>query len=146
LDVLYNIGKQHIPVIKGSSELIYGKSHLAEFMHGTNGLGDVELPHSPEKAIVENNFETIYKMVMTQPHQITWANTGALTNLCLLLRKFPDILTKIKQFVLMAGSAGRGNITPAAEFNVFFDPYALDEVLKLKKDVPLVMIGLDTTM
>jgi non-specific riboncleoside hydrolase len=53
-------------------------------------------------------------MIMAQPHQITWANTGALTNLCFLLRQFPDILTKIKQFVLMAGSAGRGNITPAA--------------------------------
>jgi inosine-uridine nucleoside N-ribohydrolase len=47
--------------------------------------------------------------------------------------------------VIMGGSTGRGNRTPAAEFNIFFDPHAFDEVLKLKKTVPLVMVPLDTT-
>ena len=82
---------------------------------------------------------------MSQPSQITWANTGALSNLCYFLRMFPDALTKIKQIVIMGGSTGRGNITPAAQFNVYFDPYAFEEVLSLKKDVPLVMVPLDTT-
>ena len=45
----------------------------------------------------------------------------------------------------MGGSTGRGNITPAAEFNIYFDPQAFDEVLKLKQQIPLVMIPLDTT-
>lgn len=85
-------------------------------------------------------------MISSQPGQITWANTGSLTNLCLLLRHYPDILSKFKQIVMMGGSTGRGNITPAAEFNIYFDPYAFDEVLKIKKDVPLVMVPLDTTM
>lgn len=63
---------------------------------------------------------------MSQPDQITWANTGSLTNLCLLLREFPDVLTKMRQIVIMGGSTGRGNRTPAAEFNIYFDPCAFD--------------------
>lgn len=45
----------------------------------------------------------------------------------------------------MGGSTGRGNRTPAAQFNIYFDPHAFDEVLKLKQNVPLVMVPLDTT-
>lgn len=84
-------------------------------------------------------------MIMSQPDKIIWANTGSLTNLCLFLRAFPDVLTKLKQIIIMGGSTGRGNRTPAAEFNIYFDPWAFEEVLQLKKDVPLVMVPLDTT-
>jgi len=45
---------------------------------------------------------------------ITWANTGSLTNLCRFLRKFPEVTKHLKQIVIMGGSTGRGNITPAA--------------------------------
>lgn len=45
----------------------------------------------------------------------------------------------------MGGAIGKGNITPAAEFNIFFDPCAFKNVLKLKGDIPLVMIPLETT-
>lgn len=72
-------------------------------------------------------------------------NTGSLTNLCRFLRQFPQVTENLKEIVIMGGSAGRGNRTPAAEFNIYFDPHAFDEVLKTKKDVPLVMIPLDTT-
>jgi non-specific riboncleoside hydrolase len=51
---------------------------------------------------------------MAHQEPITWANTGSLTNLCLFLRQFPDITKKLKQIVIMGGSTGRGNITPAA--------------------------------
>ena len=53
-------------------------------------------------------------MIMSHPGQITWANTGSLTNLCLFLRLFHDVCSKIKQIVIMGGSTGRGNRTPAA--------------------------------
>jgi inosine-uridine nucleoside N-ribohydrolase len=43
---------------------------------------------------------------------------------------------------MMGGAIGKGNISPAAEFNVFFDPHAFDEVLRLKGSIPLVMIPL----
>jgi inosine-uridine nucleoside N-ribohydrolase len=51
---------------------------------------------------------------MSQPDKIIWANTGSLTNFCLFLRAFPDVLTKLKQIIIMGGSTGRGNRTPAA--------------------------------
>ena len=82
---------------------------------------------------------------MAHEQPVTWANTGSLTNLCYFLRQFPDVTKKLKQIVIMGGSTGRGNITPAAEFNIYFDPQAFDEVLKLKQEIPLVMIPLDTT-
>ena len=124
LDLLYNIGKQNIPVVKGSNQLVKGEMDLATHMHGSDGLGGVEIPHSPEKPIEEKSFEFIHKMIMSQPDKIIWANTGSLTNFCLFLRAFPDVLIKIKEIVIMGGSTGRGNRTPAAEFNIYFDPWA----------------------
>jgi inosine-uridine nucleoside N-ribohydrolase len=55
---------------------------------------------------------------------------------------YPEIKIKISKIVMMGGAIGRGNISPAAEFNVFFDPHAFDEVLRLKGNIPLVMIPL----
>ncbi len=56
LDVLYNIGRQDIPVYSGSNLLLKGEMKLAEHMHGSNGLGGVMLPTSPRKAITEQVF------------------------------------------------------------------------------------------
>ena len=70
---------------------------------------------------------------MDHDGKIIWANTGSLTNLCILLLSSPDLKTKIIKIVMMGGAIGRGNISPSAEFNVFFDPHAFDEVLRLKK-------------
>lgn len=145
LDVLYNIGRSEIPVFTGSNLLIKGELKLAEHMHGSNGLGGVQLPKSPVEAVRENAFEKIYERIMGHEGKITWANTGSLTNLCLLLLVHPQLREKIGQIVLMGGALGKGNITPAAEFNVFFDPNAYDQVLHLKGDIPLVMIPLEVT-
>lgn len=74
--------------------------------------------------------------------KIIWTNTGSLTNLCILFLNYPNIKAKILKIIMMGGAIGKGNISPAAEFNVFFDPHAFDEVLCLKGDIPLVMIPL----
>jgi inosine-uridine nucleoside N-ribohydrolase len=64
LDVLYNIGRKDVPVFAGSNQLIKGEMKLAEHMHGSNGLGGVKLPTSPEKANKERSFERIYARIM----------------------------------------------------------------------------------
>ncbi len=79
---------------------------------------------------------------MDQPEPIVWTNTGPLTNLCILLMNYPEVRSKIKEIVLMGGAIDKGNVTPAAEFNIYFDPCAFDGILRLKGDVPLIMIPL----
>lgn len=101
-------------------------------MHGSNGLGGVHLPKSPEKANFERSFEKINARIMAHEGNIIWVNTGSLTNICILLLTYPELKQKITKIVMMGGAIGKGNITPAAEFNVFFDPHAFDEVLRLK--------------
>jgi inosine-uridine nucleoside N-ribohydrolase len=49
-----------------------------------------------------------------------------MTNLCILLLTYPELKQKISKIVMMGGAIGKGNITPAAEFNIFFDPSAFD--------------------
>jgi inosine-uridine nucleoside N-ribohydrolase len=58
---------------------------------------------------------------------------------------YPELKQKIIKIVMMGGAIGKGNITPAAEFNVYFDPHAFDDVLRLKGNIPLVMIPLEVT-
>lgn len=70
--------------------------------------------------------------------------TGAYTNIALLLREYPEIKPKIKQIIAMGGSLGRGNMTSAAEFNVFTDPHAAQ--IMYSSQIPLVMVGLYVTL
>ena len=59
---------------------------LAEHLHGSNGLGGVDIPASDQKSISENNFGFIRQKLVETEGKVVWANTGALTNLCLLFR------------------------------------------------------------
>ena len=102
----------------------------------------MELPVSPCKALCQKNFTVIYDKLNASEESVTWCNTGSLTNLCILLLTYPDIKSKISRIVMMGGAVEKGNITPAAEFNIFFDPHSMAEVLNLKGDIPLFMIPL----
>ncbi len=63
--------------------------------------------------------------ISADPGQITLIAIGPLTNIALALRRYPDLVSQVgKKFVIMGGSAGRGNVTPAAEFNIAADPEA----------------------
>ena len=69
---------------------------------------------------------------------------GPLTNLATALGKYPDLKTLLKRILLMGGAAQGGNVTPAAEFNIYGDPHAAQMVFK--SGVPVVMCGLDVTL
>lgn len=112
--MLYHIGRQDVQVYAGSNQLINGKMRLGEDVHGENGLGGVELKVSPQKAITENGLQRAYERIMQEDGQIIWANTGSLTNLCIILLTYPLIKSKIKEIVIMGGAIEKGNITPAA--------------------------------
>ena len=77
------------------------------------------------------------------PAPVTLVPTGPLTNIGLLLARYPGIESRIERIVLMGGSIGEGNVTPAAEFNIWADPEAAHRVFST--DVDLTMVGLDVT-
>lgn len=82
-------------------------------------------------------------MIGGSPEPVTLVPTGPLTNIAILFRERPDLKENISRIVLMGGSVGLGNTTPAAEFNVYVDPEAAREVFE--SNLPITMCGLDVT-
>jgi purine nucleosidase len=87
--------------------------------------------------------DLIVELVMAAPGEITLVPIAPLTNIALALRREPRIATAVREVVLMGGSFTRGNVTPAAEFNIYVDPEAAAMVFAA--GWPLTMIGLDLT-
>ncbi|MBO0708820.1 MAG: nucleoside hydrolase [Candidatus Dormibacteraeota bacterium] len=111
--------------------------------HGDAGLGGrhVEGPLAPlsERHAVDLMVET----VLAAPGEVTLVPIGPLTNVAVALRREPRLAGAVREVVLMGGSTGRGNQTPAAEFNIFVDPEAAAAVLQAPWKV--TMVGLNLT-
>ena len=97
----------------------------AEYVHGKTGLDGPELPEPRMPLAEAHAVDAIVEMLRTHPPgTITLCPTGPLTNIATALRKAPDVVPRIQEIVLMGGAIGEGNITPAAEFNIYVDPHA----------------------
>jgi len=84
----------------------------------------------------------IYKICKENSGEIELVTIGPLTNIAIVLKEHPDVTNHINKITMMAGSAKvPGNITPAAEFNVWADPEAADMVFR--SGIPISMIPLD---
>jgi purine nucleosidase len=101
------------------------------------------LPPSNCKADSRFGPDLIIELVHKYPHEITLIPIGPETNIALAVRKDPSIVPLVKNVVLMGGSISGGNITAAAEFNVYCDPEAADVVFNA--GWPITMVGLDVT-
>ncbi len=130
-----------IPVAGGAQHPLFQKLITAEFWHGKNGLANVELP--PSKCKVDARFgpDLIIEMVHAAPHEITLVPVGPLTNIALAVLKDPSIVPLVKEVILMGGSITGGNVTAAAEANIFNDPEAAQIVFQA--GWPITMVGLD---
>ena len=130
-----------IPVAGGAQHPLFQKLITAEFWHGKNGLGNVELP--PSKCKVDPRFgpDLIIQLVHASPHEITLVPVGPLTNIALAVEKDPSIVPLVKEVILMGGSISGGNVTAAAEFNIHNDPEAAQIVFQA--GWPLTMVGLE---
>ena len=146
LRVLHLAGRSDVPVAAGArSSLVHPQPERAGHVHGTEGLGGVQLPPSPATADPRPAVVALAELLESSPEPVTVAAIGPLTNLALLLAVYPDAAARIDRLVVMGGSAGRGgNVTAAAEFNAWSDPEAAQAVFG--SPLRTVMVGLDVTL
>jgi pyrimidine-specific ribonucleoside hydrolase len=143
LSLLHVFGRDDVPVAEGAAGALLGSVVRATEVHGTSGIGDTELPPSPNVPRPEGAVALMARLLAESPEPVAIAPIGPLTNIALLLRLYPQLADRIAHVCLMGGSIGEGNTTASAEFNIIADPEAADVVFR--SGVPITMIGLDVT-
>lgn len=135
-----------IPVCVGSEKPLAGEvDGFPEFIHGKNGLGNVELPPTNQKAIDMDVCDFMYQKACEYEGELVLISLGRMTNLANTLAKYPDYAKKIKRVVAMGGAVySHGNVTPVCEANIAGDPEAADFAMLAEWDMTLV--GLDVTL
>lgn len=115
-------------------------------IHGENGLGGIELPLDETVLKDTHAVDFILDTIRENPGEVDIIALGPLTNIALCIEKNLETMTQVRSIHSMGGGVHKGNRTPVAEFNYWFDPVAVDEVYtKLGEQVPIHMIGLDVT-
>ena len=136
-------GRTDIPVAAGAKAPLMRRLVSAAYAHGENGLGGAVFPEPKIKQVAEPAAEFIRHIVRKYPNEVTLITIGPLTNVATALNADPELAGMIKNLVMMGGSLSGGNITPAAEFNIYVDPEAARIVFQ--SGIPITMVGLDVT-
>ncbi len=136
-------GRTDIPVAVGAKGPLMRRLVTAAYAHGENGLGGAVFPVPTIKPIAEPAAEFIRQIVRTYPGEVTLLPIGPLTNIATALNLDAELAGMVRGIVMMGGSLSGGNITPAAEFNVYVDPEAARIVFQ--SGIPITMVGLDAT-
>ena len=138
-------GRTDIPVHVGCPRPMRRELVMAEHVHGPTGLDGPVLPEPTMPLAGRNGVGFIIDSLRTAaPKSVTICSLSPLTNLAMAIILAPDIGPAIEEVVMMAGAYFEvGNITPAAEFNVYVDPEAADVVLR--SGIKLTMLPLDVT-
>jgi purine nucleosidase len=138
-------GKTDIRVFAGCEAPLVRKLVTAEHVHGKTGLDGPQLADPTMPLQSQHAVDFIIDTLRAEPSgTVTLCPLGPLTNIAMAFEKAPDILPRVQQIVLMGGAYFEvGNITPAAEFNIYVDPEAAKIVFDA--GVPLVVMPLDVT-
>jgi inosine-uridine nucleoside N-ribohydrolase len=135
--VLDFVGRDDIAVADGADRPLLREPFVAAYVHGETGLDGPDLPPPQREPLAQHAVDFLAERIAGT----TLVAVGPLTNLALLLAQHPD--ARPDRIVLMGGSIGLGNVTPAAEFNIWADPEAAARVFA--SGIELTMIGLDVT-
>jgi inosine-uridine nucleoside N-ribohydrolase len=135
--VLELAGREEVEVAAGAGRPLVREPFVAAYVHGETGLDGSELPPARGEPVGQHAVDFLAERV----GGITLIATGPLTNVALLLARYPEV--RPERIVLMGGAIAEGNVTPAAEFNVWADPEAAKRVFASGLDV--TMVGLDVT-
>jgi purine nucleosidase len=130
-----------IPVAAGAGTPLVRKPVTATYVHGADGFGGVVFPEPRVKPVATPAADLIRQIVRKYPGEVSIIAIGPLTNVATVIRQDPGIVRLLDEVVIMGGALGAGNITPAAEFNVYVDPEAARIVFH--SGVKLTMVGMD---
>ena len=138
-------GRPDVRVFAGCDAPMKRKLVTAEHVHGKTGLDGIALPEPTMPLQAQHAVDFLIETLRAEPAgSVTLVPIGPLTNIATAMQRAPDIVGRIGQIVLMGGAYFEvGNITPAAEFNIFVDPEAADIVFR--SGVDLVVMPLDVT-
>jgi inosine-uridine nucleoside N-ribohydrolase len=132
-----------LAVAAGADRPLLRDPAVAAEVHGETGLDGPDLPPPASHPVAEHAVEFLAERLRASASPVTLVPTGPLTNIALLLATHPEVAERIERIVLMGGAIAEGNVTPAAEFNIWVDPEAAARVFASGLDV--TMIGLDVT-
>ncbi|MBC9177498.1 nucleoside hydrolase [Pseudoroseomonas ludipueritiae] len=138
-------GRAGVPVFPGCARPMIRLPITAEHVHGETGLQGLVLPEAQAPARPQHAVDHLIEALLREPAgSITLCLLGPATNLAMALVKAPEIAPRIGEVIWMAGARSEGgNVTPAAEYNVYADPEAA--AVLLDSGVPLTMLPLDLT-
>ena len=138
-------GKPETLVFAGCDAPIARKLVTAEHVHGKTGLDGPTLPDPTMPLQYQHAVDFIIETLRAEEEgTVTLCPLGPLTNIAVALKRAPDIADRIQEIVLMGGAYFEvGNITPAAEFNIYVDPEAAKTVFTC--GAPITVMPLDVT-
>lgn len=138
-------GREDIPVYAGCDRPLVRAPIFADHVHGPTGLDGADI-FEPKAPLAEGHAVDVIiaLLVEAKSDEITLVITGPCTNIATAFARAPEIVSKVREIVLMGGSMREGgNITPSAEFNMFADPHAAKAVFACGR--PITAMGLDVT-
>ncbi|SKC83536.1 nucleoside hydrolase [Maledivibacter halophilus] len=143
LNICSAVGITDVPIAAGMANPMVREQVIADDIHGETGLDGPRFDKPSIQLDNRHGVDLIIEVLMKSDGDITLVPTGPLTNIAMAIRKEPRIVPKIERIVLMGGAYQLGNVTPAAEFNIYADPEAAHVVFSCGR--PIVMMGLDLT-
>jgi len=141
--VLDRLGRGDVSVAAGAARPLVRERRVGADVHGDSGLDGPDLPPPSREPAPEHAIDWIAKTLAARSQPVTLVPTGPLTNVALFLARYPELERKLEAIVLMGGAIAEGNVTPAAEFNIWADPEAASRVFD--SGTPVTMVGLDVT-
>jgi purine nucleosidase len=132
-----------VPIAAGAERPLRRPLVTAAHVHGESALDGPELPEPDVPLDPRPADELIAAVAAEAVEPIVLIATGPLTNVAVALERRPGLRARVREIVLMGGATGRGNHTPAAEFNIYVDPEAAEAVLG--SGLPVAMVGLNLT-
>ncbi|MEO1791475.1 MAG: nucleoside hydrolase [Cyanobacteria bacterium J06629_19] len=135
--------RENTPVFAGCPRPLIRPLATAEEIHGASGLQGATFPEPAPAETTQHSVDFLIQQLTSATEPLRIAALGPLTNIAVALIQCPQIAENIAELVIMGGAMGQGNITPAAEFNMYVDPHAAHVVLDA--DIPTTLITLDVT-